>query len=71
VLKELTREIRLQSFQGDPAVVIGTGGFSRLFEREKLFDVLLPDLTLIGLAHALSLNEGASRPWKARLETAP
>jgi type III pantothenate kinase len=57
-VRELTREIREHAFHGDPAVVIGTGGFSRLFEREPLFDVLLPDLVLVGLRHALGLNSG-------------
>jgi type III pantothenate kinase len=65
VIKELTRDIREQAFQNEPAVVIGTGGFSRLFEYEKVFDALLPDLVLLGLEHALSLNEGGSRAWKA------
>jgi type III pantothenate kinase len=57
-VRELTREIRDRAFHGEPAVVIGTGGFSRLFEHEDLFDVLNPDLVLVGLVHALSLNAG-------------
>ena len=61
----LTREIRERVFRGEPVLVIATGGFSRLFEREKLFDVLLPDLVLIGLEHALSLNPGASGRWRS------
>lgn len=65
VIRELTREIREQAFSGESAVVIGTGGFSRLFEPEKLFDVILPDLVLGGLERALALNEGASRRWSA------
>jgi type III pantothenate kinase len=65
MVRELTREIREQAFGGEPAVVIGTGGFSRLFEQEKVFDALLPDLVLIGLHRAIALNEGGSRPWKA------
>ena len=63
VVKELTREIREQAFGSEPAVVIGTGGFSRLFERDHLFDALLPDLILVGLERALSLNADLSRPW--------
>jgi type III pantothenate kinase len=47
-------------------VVIGTGGFSRLFEDQDLFDVLLPDLILVGLERALALNAGASGPWTGR-----
>jgi type III pantothenate kinase len=57
-VRELTREIRAHVFRGEPAVVIGTGGFSRLFGHENLFDVLNPDLVLLGLVHALSLNAG-------------
>ncbi len=65
VVQELTRQIRTQTFKGEPVLVIGTGGFSRLFEREKLFDAVHPDLILIGLQHALSMNDGASRAWSA------
>ena len=65
MVRELTREIREQAFHGESAVVIGTGGFSRLFEREHVFDELAPDLVLVGLERALSLNDGASKPWKA------
>jgi type III pantothenate kinase len=64
-VRELTREIREGAFAGEPAMVIGTGGFSRLFEQESMFDALIPDLVLIGLERALALNEGASRPWSA------
>src|SRR5262249_39090668 len=62
VIQGLTRQIREQTFRGEPVVVIGTGGFSRLFEREDLFDFVLPDLVLNGLERALSLNPGASGP---------
>jgi len=65
MVRELTREIRTQAFSAEPVVVIGTGGFSRLFEREPLFDALLPDLVHVGLEHALSLNAGGSRRWHA------
>jgi len=59
----LTDEIRRDAFQGEPAVVIGTGGLSRLFEHETIFDVLLSDLVLVGLERALAFNEGMSRRW--------
>jgi len=65
IIKELTQEIRDQAFRSEPAVVIGTGGFSRLFERENLFEAVVPDLILIGLARALSMNDLGSRPWPA------
>jgi len=63
----LTREIRERVFHGEPALVVATGGFCRLFEREALFDVVLPDLVLVGLERALSLNPGGSRPWRAAM----
>jgi type III pantothenate kinase len=59
----LTQEIRERVFQGEPVLVIATGGFSRLFESEHLFDVVLPDLVLVGLERALSLNPGGSKAW--------
>lgn len=62
-VRELTRELRAEAFGTAPVVVVGTGGFSRLFEHEGLFDALVPDLVLLGLEHALSLNPGGSRPW--------
>ena len=65
VVQELTRQMRSETFRGEPVLVIGTGGFSRLFERETLFDAVQPDLILIGLEHAMSLNEGSSRRWTA------
>ncbi len=65
VIRGLTNEIRTETFRGEPAVVIGTGGFSRVFEREDIFDVVLPDLVLVGLERALALNPGASGPWMA------
>jgi type III pantothenate kinase len=63
MVRDLTREIRQQAFRDQDALVIGTGGFSRLFDRERLFDAVLPDLILIGLERALVLNPDASRPW--------
>jgi len=65
IVRSLTADILTQAFQGESAVVIGTGGLSRLFENEQVFDLLLPDLVLIGLKRALALNQGASRRWTA------
>jgi len=67
-ITELTTAIREQTFPGEPVLVIGTGGFSLLFEREQVFDVLLPDLVLLGLVRALALNPGASQRWTAAPE---
>jgi type III pantothenate kinase len=65
MVRELTREIRERAFGDDSAVILATGGFSRLFEREKLFDALVPELILVGLERALSLNRDGSRAWAA------
>lgn len=39
-----------------PPIVLGTGGFSHLFEKENLFHALIPNLTLTGLRLALEKN---------------
>lgn len=64
MIRDLTNGLREQAFKGEPALVIGTGGFSHLFEDDGVFDAVEPDLILIGLKHALSMNAGASRPWQ-------
>ena len=56
MVKELTGRITAEVFADDPPVVIGTGGFSHLFDRERLFDEVVPDLILTGLLEALRLN---------------
>ena len=66
VVRELTRDIGNHVFNGELPLVIGTGGFSRLFEQDDLFDALLPDLVLLGLERALSLNPGGSVRWEPR-----
>ena len=59
----LTRELRKAAFGAESATTIGTGGFARLFEREKMFDALVPDLVLLGLHRALEMNADGSRRW--------
>jgi type III pantothenate kinase len=56
VLRHLCGEVRAQYFAGKPTVLVGTGGFARLFEEEKIFDAYVPELVLIGLREALALN---------------
>jgi type III pantothenate kinase len=43
-------------FGGRRPWIVGTGGFCRLFERENLFDEIVPDLVLRGLWHAERMN---------------
>lgn len=49
---ELTREV----FRGERPQVVGTGGFARMFEEERIFDEIVPELVLLGLRHAEGLN---------------
>jgi type III pantothenate kinase len=56
MVKEISQRLIDEAFKGDPPMIIGTGGFSSLFEREKLFDKILPDLVLQGLYLALKMN---------------
>ncbi len=43
-------------FKDAPPLIIGTGGFSKLFEKAELFDVIEPELVLIGLKKVVELN---------------
>ncbi|HEX9784776.1 MAG TPA: type III pantothenate kinase [Opitutaceae bacterium] len=55
-IRELTARLREEVFGGRQPLVLGTGGFSRVFEGEKLFDDVVPDLVLRGLRIAFALN---------------
>ena len=50
-----------EAFHDRRPQVIGTGGFARMFERESLFDEVIPELVLQGLKHAYALNRAASQ----------
>ncbi|NCN28517.1 type III pantothenate kinase [bacterium] len=55
-VKGLLEQIKAEGFNGEKCLVIGTGGFSRLFEDENLFDQIIPELVHLGLRDALSIN---------------
>jgi type III pantothenate kinase len=55
-IREITQRIKAECFGGQQVMVIGTGGFSRLFEEEGLFDKLVPDLVLHGLYVVWRMN---------------
>ena len=55
-IREISSRISEECFEGEKPFVIGTGGFSSLFEKEKIFDVIQPDLVLQGLFLALKMN---------------
>lgn len=54
-VRALVSEVTARHFAQDPPVVLGTGGFGRLFEAEKLFDAFIPELPLVGLRRAAEL----------------
>ncbi len=56
-MREIVNRVNAECFQDEKAFVIGTGGFSTLFEKEKIFDAIIPDLVLQGNLLALNLNK--------------
>ncbi|WP_414662726.1 type III pantothenate kinase [Horticoccus sp. 23ND18S-11] len=58
-IRRLVDELTREAFPHEPRVVIGTGGFSRLLESERLFDDVVPELVLLGLKYAQELNRDA------------
>lgn len=69
MMKEITQRLSKECFSGEKPFIIGTGGFAGLFEKEKIFDAVLPDLVLKGLLYSLKLNKvGDSHEQSAELE---
>lgn len=60
-MREIITRISTECFKNEKPFVIGTGGFSSLFEKEKIFDAIVPDLVLKGNLIALSLNSGGDQ----------
>ncbi len=56
MVRELTQRISAEAFPDEAPLVIATGGFAHLFDREQLFDHVVSDLILTGLLEALHLN---------------
>lgn len=51
-LREIVAGLKKEQFGGEPALVLGTGGFSSLFRETGVFDHILSDLVLQGLSLA-------------------
>jgi type III pantothenate kinase len=60
-VRSLATSVTKEHFARDEPVIIGTGGFGRLFEEEDLFDVFVPELPLIGLRRAVELSQLETR----------
>ncbi len=55
-LREILGNLQQEVFTGEQPVIIATGGFAHLFEKEKLFTAIVPDLVLQGIRLALEIN---------------
>ncbi len=56
MVRELASRITAEAFPDEQPLIIATGGFAHLFDREALFDHVVSDLILTGLLEALRLN---------------
>lgn len=57
IVKEMINRITKEVFENEKPIIIGTGGFSHLFNDIKLFDVLVPNLVLEGLNLLVKMNK--------------
>ena len=55
-ISESVKLIKSNYFAGEKLTVIGTGGFSHLFKDNKVFDFIVPELTLLGTFYILQFN---------------
>ncbi len=56
-MKGIIAKIKKEYFKKDNITIIGTGGFSKIFENDKIFDYINPDLVLIGINTAIKMND--------------
>ena len=55
-IRELCARLSQEAFPGEKPLVVATGGFSRLFGDAGLFDEIVPELVLEGIALAHGMN---------------
>jgi type III pantothenate kinase len=55
-IRQLIAALTVEAFSGQRPQVIGTGGFARMFESERIFDEIVPELVLFGLRQADLIN---------------
>lgn len=53
---EVIRRINAEAFPDHPGLVIATGGFSQLFDKQGIYHKVMPDLVLHGVRMALEMN---------------
>lgn len=54
--RELIGRIKEEAFSGQEVLVLATGGFASLFDKQGIYDLLIPDLVLQGVRMAVGLN---------------
>ncbi len=57
-VRSLAAAVTRENFAAEAPLVIGTGGFGRLFDDENLFDAFVPELPLLGLRRAVEMAQG-------------
>ncbi len=60
-VRALAESVTKEHFAKDRPLLIGTGGFGRLFQEERLFDAFVPELALLGLRRAVDLSQRENR----------
>lgn len=63
-IKEIMAKIKKEYFKSQETFMLGTGGFSKLFEDAQIFDKIIPDLVLIGINLAFKMNAVGSEKAK-------
>ena len=56
-IRHILASLQAEAFPASKPRIIGTGGFSRMFEAEGLFDEIVPELVLWGLKQAEAMNQ--------------
>ena len=56
-VRSLAASVTQEHFAKEKPFIVATGGFGRLFENERLFDLFVPELPLIGLRRAVELSQ--------------
>ncbi|MBI3885232.1 MAG: type III pantothenate kinase, partial [Opitutae bacterium] len=60
-VRHMTGLLTNEAFGGAQPVIVGTGGFARMFEQEKMFAEIVPELVLQGLKLAEAMNRDTER----------
>ena len=60
-VRSLAALVTKERFADEKPMVLGTGGFGRLFEEDQLFDAFLPELPLLGLRKAVEFSQRETR----------